>query len=190
MDVRGRQKAPGSYVYGRGDGCLQGGSIPPLDAAKRRVDHITTLLALLLEDPLCSITIGLVCKSYPADDAAYIWTQWELHIQLPPSHPLAGNELAKDHILAMLQAVYTAPEPGARDIQALTDLVSVAIPVETFILFTAVTLQEKEMACHTPTSSPPIYGSRILPLLTPGATACHCFLVPCIFRVYKREMNP
>jgi hypothetical protein len=40
----------------------------------------------------------------------------------------------------MLQTVYTAPEPAAPDTKALTDLVSVAIPVETFILFTAVTL--------------------------------------------------
>jgi hypothetical protein len=43
----------------------------------------------------------------------------------------------------MLQAAFTAPEPAARDIQALTDLVSVAIPVEIFIFFTAITLREE-----------------------------------------------
>ncbi len=153
------------------------------------MDHITTLLALLLEDPLRSATIGRVCKSYPSENATYIWAQWESHIQLPPSHLLAGDELAKDYILAMLQAVYTAPEPAARDIQALTDLVSVAISVETFILFTAVTLRDEEMVCHTPTSSTPIYSSWILPSLTPSASVAtvslsgdltgHLSVVPC-----------
>ena len=42
--------------------------------------------------------------------------------------------IAMDIILALLQATYTVPQPTARDTQALTDLVSVAIPVRTFIL--------------------------------------------------------
>jgi hypothetical protein len=37
---------------------------------------------------------------------------------------------------------YTTPELAARDTHAVTDLVAVAIRVETFILFTAETLQE------------------------------------------------
>ncbi len=36
------------------------------------------------------------------------------------------------------------------DMQALTDLVSVAIPIETFILFTELALREEEMMTHTP----------------------------------------
>jgi len=43
------------------------------NASKWRVDHITNiLLALLLEDPLRSATIGLICKSYSAEYAIYI----------------------------------------------------------------------------------------------------------------------
>ena len=64
--------------------------------------------------------------------------------------------------------MYTSPELAARDTQALTDLVSVVIPTETSILFTAVTLQEEEMVRYTPTSSHPIYGPWILPPLAHG----------------------
>ena len=58
----------------------------------------------------------------------------------------------------MLQASYTAPEPASRDTQDLTDLVSVAIPVETFILFTELTLREEEMVTHIPLHRHPIVG--------------------------------
>jgi hypothetical protein len=34
-----------------------------------RVVHITALLALLLEDPLRFAAIGLICKSYSAENA-------------------------------------------------------------------------------------------------------------------------
>ncbi len=113
------------------------------DASKLRLDHITTLLALLLEDPFRSTTISLICKSYSKEDAVYIWSQWESRIQVPQSYPLAGNIIAKDRILAMLLIVYTVPEPAAADTRALTDFVSVAIPVETCRLFTIMTLQEE-----------------------------------------------
>ena len=77
------------------------------EASQLRVDHITALLALLLEDPLRFAAINLICKSYSEGDANYIWTQWVPHIQLPvftcaPSHPLAEGNLAMDNILAML----------------------------------------------------------------------------------------
>jgi hypothetical protein len=69
-----------------------------------RVDHITAMLALLMEDPLRFAAISLICKSYYVEDATYIWSQWERHIHFPPSHPLAEANLARDSILAMLQA--------------------------------------------------------------------------------------
>jgi hypothetical protein len=50
----------------------------------------------------------------------------------------------------MLQSAYITSELGARDTYALTYLVAVAIPVETFTLFTAVTLREEEMVVYTP----------------------------------------
>ena len=50
----------------------------------------------------------------------------------------------------MLHTAYTTPELATRDTQAFTDLVAVAIPVEPFILFTAVTLREEEMVIYTP----------------------------------------
>ena len=42
----------------------------------------------------------------------------------------------------MLQMEYSTPEHATGDAQALTDLVAEAIPVETFILYTNVTLRE------------------------------------------------
>ena len=120
-----------------------------------RMDHIPTLWALFLEDPLRFAAINLICKHYAPQDISYIWSQWEPHIQLPLSHPLAEADLSRDRILAMLQATYTAPEPTARDTQTLTDLVSVAIPVKICILFTAITLREEEMVTHTPSHRHP-----------------------------------
>jgi hypothetical protein len=135
------------------------------------VDHITALLALLMEDPLRSAAISRIRKRYIPEDASYILSQWEPHIQLPPSHPLAKADLAKDHTLAMLQATYTTPELEARDTHALTNLVYVATTVETFILFTAVTLREEEMAILTPYHPHPISGLLALPPITNGALA-------------------
>jgi len=79
------------------------------NASQMRVDHATALLALLLEDPLRSAAINLVCKSYSEGDTSCIWSQWEPHIRIPPSHPLAEANLARDSILALLKATYTAP---------------------------------------------------------------------------------
>ena len=62
------------------------------------------------------------------------------------------------HILAMLQATYTTPEPATRDTKALTYLVSVAIPVEAFIFFTAVKLRKEEMVVYTFSHLRPISG--------------------------------
>ncbi len=67
-----------------------------------QVDHITALSALLLEDPLRSAAVSLICKSYTLVESSYICSQWEPHIQLPPPHPLAVEDRARDHILAML----------------------------------------------------------------------------------------
>ncbi len=72
------------------------------DSSQLRVDHITTLLALFLEDPFRSTTIGLISKSYSKEDAVIIWSQWESYIQVPQSHTLAGDGLARVRIIAML----------------------------------------------------------------------------------------
>ncbi len=42
------------------------------DVSQLRVDHITALLALLLEGPLRSKAIGLICKIYSAADVDII----------------------------------------------------------------------------------------------------------------------
>jgi hypothetical protein len=73
-----------------------------ISASHMRVDHIPVLLALLVEDPLRSAAMRLLCKSYTPEVFSYIWSQWEPHIQLSSSHPLAEGALARDHILAML----------------------------------------------------------------------------------------
>ncbi len=110
------------------------------DVSQLRVDRITALLALLLEDPLRSTSIGLIYKSYSKEDAEIIWSQWASYLQVPRSHPLAGDGLARDRIITMLQTYYTTPEQTAADAQALTEFVSVAIPVETLIFFTTITI--------------------------------------------------
>ncbi len=61
-----------------------------------RVDQITALWALLLDDPLRSTTIGLIYKSCSKEDANIIWSQWESYLQVPQSHPLAADGLARD----------------------------------------------------------------------------------------------
>ena len=45
------------------------------DVSQMRVDHITALLALLLEDPLRSAALRLLCKSYTPEDSSYILSQ-------------------------------------------------------------------------------------------------------------------
>jgi hypothetical protein len=117
------------------------------------------------------MAISFICKSYSEDEAAYIWSQWEPHFQLPPSHPLAELHLARDNILTVLQASCTAPEPTARDTQALTNLVSVAIPVETFIIYTELTLREEEMVTHIPFHREPIPTWLAVMSLTYGVLA-------------------
>ncbi len=80
------------------------------DVSQLRVDHITALMALLLEDPLRSTVIGLICQSYSKKDIDIIWSQWESYLQIPQSHPLAGDGLARDRIITMLKTVSTTPE--------------------------------------------------------------------------------
>jgi hypothetical protein len=59
-------------------------------------DRITYLLALLLPKPTRAVAIYLLCKGCSPEDAAYIWSAWEEHIRLPPSHPMAEGTRAKD----------------------------------------------------------------------------------------------
>ncbi len=66
------------------------------------VEHITTPMTLLLPNPARAVASSLLCKAYSAENAAYIWSEWESHFQLPPTHPWAAGTQAKDAILAML----------------------------------------------------------------------------------------
>ena len=109
-------------------------------STQMRLDTITAMLALLFEDFLRSTAMHLLYQSYNSEDSTYIWSLWEPHIRLPSTHPLAEGTLARDCILVMLQMEYITPKHAAEDAQAVTDIVTVAIPVETFILYTVVTL--------------------------------------------------
>jgi hypothetical protein len=88
----------------------------------------------------------------------------------------------------MLQAAYTTPEAVARDTQALPNLVSVVIPVETFILFTTMTLREEEMGTNTPFHLHPTYGLLAFLSLTNGTLAT-ILALPSLL-IEQRAMNP
>jgi hypothetical protein len=60
-----------------------------------------------------------------------------------------------DRIIAMLQMQCPTTEHATGDGHALTDLVAYAILVETFILYTDVTLHEDEMVVLIPSNSTP-----------------------------------
>jgi len=161
------------HIPGRGYGCFFGGSVSLRRLPNAGGQHYRPIGPSLGGiPPLCGDKpISLICKSYNPEDSSYIWAQRELHIQLPPSHPLAEGDRSRDHTLTMLQATYTTPEFVVRDIMVLPNLVLVAIPVETFIFFTAVTLIEEETVIHTPPHLHPISRSlALLPLLN-GAFA-------------------
>jgi hypothetical protein len=64
-------------------------------------------------------------------------------VRLSTTHTLAEETLGWDHILGMLQMEYPTPEHATGDAHALTDLVAGVILVETFILYTVVTLWEE-----------------------------------------------
>jgi hypothetical protein len=159
-----------------------------------RVDHITSLLALLLPDPTHEVAIDHICKGYSLEDSSHIWAQWAPYLRLSPSHPLAEGTGAKDFILTMLQTVYTTPEMAARDIQALTDLVASAISTEIFMLFTTVTLREDEMVTHPPSRLHSRYGWLALSPLTHGALtgvpASPCYLIGRSVPDHSRPQDP
>ncbi len=83
------------------------------DPTQMRLDHITAMLALLLESPLRSTTLHMLYRSYTPENSTYIWSIWEPHIRLTSTHPLAERTLARDRILAMIQMEYTNPEHAA-----------------------------------------------------------------------------
>ena len=85
------------------------------------VDHVIILLALLLGDPLRTAAICMLSKKYKPKDAEYIWSIWEPHFQLPPAHPLSEGNLAKDHVLTMLQTAYGFGGHPRGDIHCLHD---------------------------------------------------------------------
>ena len=107
---------------------------PLIDHEQMAVEHITTLMALLLPDPFHARAVNLLCQTYAPDVAEYIWSQWGANIQLPPTHPWSTDTKARDNILDMLQMAYTDPDIVARDIKALTNIMAAAIPTEIFIL--------------------------------------------------------
>ncbi len=137
-DFRGQQKAPvGHNVSRGGDGCLHRGSalsgrVSTQGGPHHHYDGPPPIGPLPLHNDRHDIQDS---KSYSIEDAAIIWSQWESYIQVPQSHPLAGDGLARDRIIAMLQTICTVPKPTAADAQALTEFVSVAIPAKTFTLF-------------------------------------------------------
>ena len=61
-------------------------------------------------------------------------------MRLPLTHTLAEGTPARDRVLAMLQMDNLTPEHATGDAHALTNLVTEAILMETFILYTVVTL--------------------------------------------------
>ena len=81
----------------------------------------------------------------------------------PPIPPSSGGGSRQGHHSHYASTFYTTSEQVAADAQALTDFVSVAIPVETFILFTTLTLQEEEMVRQALPNPP----TSVLGILTP-----------------------
>ena len=128
------------------------------DPSQLRLDRIAALMALLLGEPLRTSALELLYPSYTSADSTYIWPVWEPHIRPPKIHPLAEGTLTRDTVLALLRRDYIASEDAAGDNQALTNLVVISIPVETFILYTVVTLQEEERAVRTPSYPYPLLG--------------------------------
>ncbi len=85
------------------------------DPTYLRLDHITALLALLLEGPNRSAAIDLLYQSYAPEEANYTRSTWEPHILPPPTHPLYSGTPARDFVPAMLYMDYTTPENTAGD---------------------------------------------------------------------------
>jgi hypothetical protein len=79
------------------------------------MDHISALLALLLEGPYCSSSIDWLHKSYTPEESLHIWTAWEPQVRPPPSPILAEGTLARDRVMAMLRMDYTTPANAAGD---------------------------------------------------------------------------
>ena len=151
-----------SHIKGERPSRLPRGTVPP----RRDTNGSGPCDRLAGPPPRGPPPIRLHSKKYKPKDTEYIRSIWEPHFQLPPSHPLSEGNLAIDQILTMLQTAYASPEAAAGDAHALTELVSVAIPVEIFITYTAVTLREKEMVILTPPPPPHHLGD-------PGHPALH-----------------
>ncbi len=85
------------------------------DPTMLRVDHISALLALLLEGPYRSSSIDLLHKSCTPEESLHIWTAWEPHVRPPLSHPLAERTLARDRVMDIRCMDYTTPANAVGD---------------------------------------------------------------------------
>jgi len=118
-----------------------------------QMDHITFLLALVLGGDVQEATVKLLMAVQTPDRAADLWATLAPYFSPFPGHPLAGENMIRDVVIAALVPVYKSKTAGMNAAKVLLDAIVDAVHIESFRQFNAVDLEE-EMAVSPSTPSP------------------------------------
>ena len=97
-----------------------------------KMDHITFLLALVLEGELQEAAIQLLMQARTPEQASVIWDSWKGYFHPPPGHPLEAKHAIREVVFAELLPAYKTKAAGAKAAKALLDIIGDAIHLEAF----------------------------------------------------------
>jgi len=68
-----------------------------------RVDHISALLSLAVDEPILKAAIKLLAPANSQEEAEYAWATWAPHLSPTPDHPLAAGKLLRGAVMQTMR---------------------------------------------------------------------------------------
>jgi hypothetical protein len=125
-----------------------------LEPAQLDLEHISALLALLIEGEWGAAVVRLLAKQWPKKKAAAIWNAWRPYLSHPPSHPTGEDEVTTE-MLRILNTAYMFPPAALEVANGIRDYAAAALTTAAFTENTNITLEDDPIQVHDTRIPPP-----------------------------------
>ena len=105
------------------------------------LDHVSALLALLVDGEWGSTVVNLLTKQWPKKKATTIWKAWEPYLSHPPAHPTGATKVMTK-MLRILNTAYTFPPAALEVATSIRDYAAAALTTAAFTEHTGITLED------------------------------------------------
>jgi hypothetical protein len=127
------------------------------------LNHISALLALLVEGAWGETVTQLISEPMLRKKASTIWNTWRPYLSHPPFHP-TGEAAVKEEMIGLFASAYTFPPTAAEIAKSIRDYPMAALTTAAFTEYTSITLEEDPVqVTNTHARSPCLTDPSVMP---------------------------